>query len=157
MTTVRMISTRFCTGAGLKKCRPMTRPGCDVAAEISVTDSDEVLVARMASAPTIPSRARKISCLTGELLDDRLDDEVAVLDVGQLGGEGDPVDQLRRLLLGELAPLDGPGGGVLDVLATALEGLLVQLDADHLVAVAGEDLGDAGAHRAEADDADRTG
>ena len=49
MTTVRMISTRFCTGAGLKKCTPMTRPGCEVAVLISVTDSDEVLVASSAS------------------------------------------------------------------------------------------------------------
>ena len=39
-------------------------------------------------------------------------------------------------------------------LAPALEGLLGQLDADHLVAVAGEHLGDAGTHGAEADHAD---
>ena len=31
VTTVRMTSTNFCTGAGLKKCIPMTRPGCEVA------------------------------------------------------------------------------------------------------------------------------
>jgi hypothetical protein len=60
-----MISTRFCTGAGLKKCSPTTRPGCEVAAEIAVTDRDEVLVARMASVATMPSSARKISCFTG--------------------------------------------------------------------------------------------
>ena len=59
-----MISTRFCTGAGLKKCTPMTRPGCEVAVPISVTDSEEVLVARIASTRTISSRAWKISCLT---------------------------------------------------------------------------------------------
>ncbi len=64
VTTVRMISTRFCTGAGLKKCTPMTRPGWDVAVLISVTESEEVLVASTASAPTISSRARKICCFT---------------------------------------------------------------------------------------------
>ena len=64
VTTVRMISTRFCTGAGLKKCTPMTRPGCEVAVPISVTDSDEVLVASTASTLTISSSARKICCLT---------------------------------------------------------------------------------------------
>ena len=49
VTTVRTISTRFCTGAGLKKCTPTTRPGRVLAVEISVTGSDEVLVARIAS------------------------------------------------------------------------------------------------------------
>ena len=49
VTTVRTISTKLCTGAGLKKCTPTTRPGCEVAAAISVTDSDEVFVASTAS------------------------------------------------------------------------------------------------------------
>ena len=40
------------------------------------------------------------------------------------------------------------------VLATAVQGLVVELDADDLVAVAGEDLGDAGTHGPESDDAD---
>ena len=65
VTTVRMISTRFWTGAGLKKCTPTTRPGCEVAVEISVTDSEEVLVARIASGPTMPSRVRNSSCFSG--------------------------------------------------------------------------------------------
>ncbi len=65
VTTVRMISTSFCTGAGLKKCTPITRPGWELAVEISVTESDEVLVARIASGRTTSSRARKIFCLTG--------------------------------------------------------------------------------------------
>ena len=60
-----MISTSACTGAGLKKCTPMTRPGWEVAVLISVTDSEEVLVASTASGPTISSSARKICCLTG--------------------------------------------------------------------------------------------
>ena len=65
VTTVRTISTRFWTGAGLKKCTPTTRPGWEVAVEISVTDSDEVLVARIASGDTIVSRLRNSSCLSG--------------------------------------------------------------------------------------------
>src|SRR6478735_6753498 len=64
VTTVRTISTRFCTGAGLKKCTPTTRPGCALAVEISVTDSEEVLVARMADGATIASSSRKIPFLT---------------------------------------------------------------------------------------------
>ncbi len=49
VTTVFTISTSFITGAGLKKCMPMTWFGRVVATEISVTDSDDVLVARIAS------------------------------------------------------------------------------------------------------------
>ena len=64
VTTVRMISTRFCTGAGLKKWTPTTRPGWALEVEISVTDSDEVLVARMAWGETTDSSSRKICFLT---------------------------------------------------------------------------------------------
>ena len=64
MTTVRTISTRFCTGAGLKKCTPITRPGWALAVEISVTDSDEVLVARIVSGATMPSSSLKMLFLT---------------------------------------------------------------------------------------------
>ena len=64
VTTVRMISRNFCTGAGLKKCTPITRPGLAVAVEISVTESEEVLVASTASSATMPSSVRKTSCLT---------------------------------------------------------------------------------------------
>ncbi len=60
VTTVRTISTRFWTGAGLKKCTPTTRPGRPFAVEISVTDSDEVFVARIASGETMSSSARKM-------------------------------------------------------------------------------------------------
>ena len=63
VTTVRTISTRFWTGAGLKKWTPMTRPGWALAVEISVTDSDEVLVARIVSGDTIASRSRKTAFL----------------------------------------------------------------------------------------------
>ena len=59
-----MISTRSWTGAGLKKWTPMTRPGRELAVEISVTESDEVLVARIASGATMSSSSRKIPFLT---------------------------------------------------------------------------------------------
>ncbi len=51
VTTVRTSSTSFCTGAGLKKCIPTTLPGRPVRTEISVTDSDEVLDARIDVGP----------------------------------------------------------------------------------------------------------
>ena len=59
------------------------------------------------------------------------------------------------VLLAQLAARDGAGGGVLEVLAAAVERLVVDLDADDGEAVAGEHLRDAGTHGAEADDADR--
>ena len=61
---------------------PITRPGCDVAAEISVTDKDEVLVASTASGRTISSSCWKIAALQIQVLDNRLDHEIAVLEVG---------------------------------------------------------------------------
>src|SRR6476469_3173428 len=63
VTTVRTISPRSCTGAGWKKCTPTTRPGWALAVEISVTDSEEVFVARIAVGETIVSSSRKIPFL----------------------------------------------------------------------------------------------
>ncbi len=59
VTTVRTTSTSCCTGAGLKKWTPITRPGRELAVEISVTERLEVLVARTVSGPTMPSSSRK--------------------------------------------------------------------------------------------------
>lgn len=63
VTTVRTISTRFWTGAGLKKWMPTTRPGRELAVEISVTERLEVLVASTASGATIPSSSRNSAFL----------------------------------------------------------------------------------------------
>ncbi len=49
-------STRRITGAGLKKCMPATRSGWRSGAAIAETDSEEVFVARMQSAPSTFSR-----------------------------------------------------------------------------------------------------
>ena len=64
VTTVRTTSTRRWTGAGLKKWMPTTRPGAEVAVESSVTESEEVLVARMAPGATTESSSRKMPTLT---------------------------------------------------------------------------------------------
>ena len=71
------ISTSGISGAGLKKCIPTTRSGEAVAAAISVTESAEVFVARIASGRQIRSSSANSSTLRLELLDDRLDHEVA--------------------------------------------------------------------------------
>ena len=54
----------------------------------------------------------------------------------------------------ELAAADRAAGRVLDVAPSARHLLVGLLDADDVEPVAGKDFGDAGAHRAEADDAD---
>ena len=80
VTTVRTTSTSLSTGAGLKKCIPTTLDGRLVATEISVTDSDEVLVARMVSGPADLVGGGEDLLLEVEALGDRLDHHV---DVGQ--------------------------------------------------------------------------
>jgi hypothetical protein len=52
------------TGAGLKKCMPITLLGRPVTTESSVTDRLEVLVARIVSGGQILSSAAKISALS---------------------------------------------------------------------------------------------
>ena len=61
---VRMISTSGRTATGLKKCRPASRSGCSRLAPISVTESDDVFVARMHSGETTASRSAKTCCFT---------------------------------------------------------------------------------------------
>jgi hypothetical protein len=58
------ISTRRITEAGLKKCRPSTFSGRVVAVAISLTDSAEVLVARIAWPGVAASRAANTSSLS---------------------------------------------------------------------------------------------
>ena len=63
---VRTTSTSFITGTGLKKCSPTNRCGRLVEAAISVTVSDEVLLAKIVDAGQSPSSARNNSCLAGK-------------------------------------------------------------------------------------------
>ncbi len=60
---------------------PTTRLGLIVATAISVTGSEEVFVARIASSATIASSLREDLLLEVEVLGHRLDDELAVLEV----------------------------------------------------------------------------
>ena len=155
VTTVRTISTSCCTGAGLKKCTPMTRPGLELAVEISVTDRHEVLVARIASGADDRVELAEDRLLGLQRLDDGLDHEVGGGEVLERGRERDPAEQLGLLGLGHLLPLHRAAGRVLEVLPAAGQRVLVLLDPDDRVTVAGEHLGDAGTHGAQADHADR--
>ena len=85
---------------------------------------------------------------------DRLDDELDVGEVGQRRRGRDPAEQLVPLGLGQLAARDRTCRGVLEVGAAPRDRRLVNLDAHDVEPGSREHLGDARAHRAEADHAD---
>ena len=107
---LRTTSISFITGAGLKKCVPMTRSGRRVARAISMIGSAEVLVARIASSETMAVELLEERDLGRELLDDRLDAEIALAEILEAGREreqtGDPVEVLLAELAGLAAALE---------------------------------------------------
>ena len=154
VTTVRITSTSFITGAGLKKCSPMTCSGREVATEISVTLSEEVLVARIASGRQIRSSSPKIFRLRSSRSGTASMTRSTSPQRGQSDGEGDPVQERVALLGGELAPGDRAVGGADQGGPPPFQRVLGDLHREHVDPVAGEHLDDAGAHGAQADDAD---
>ena len=60
----RTISSSGMTATGLKKWKPTRRSGCSRSSAIAVTESEEVLVARMHSGETIASTSSKTCFLT---------------------------------------------------------------------------------------------
>ena len=144
------------SGAGLKKCIPTTRSGVDVAAAISVTDSADVFVARIASGRVMRLELGEQLELGLEILDDRLDHEVAVGEVGEVGRDAQPPERDVPLLCRHLLLVDLALEEVRDPVPRARRAELVRdLPADGLVARLDRQLRDAGTHGSEADDADR--
>ena len=76
----RTTSTSGTCGTGWRKCRPITRSERRVRAAISVTESDEVFVARMSSGGQTWSSLWKIEVLQLEVLHHALDDDVRRLE-----------------------------------------------------------------------------
>ena len=149
-----MISTSGISGAGLKKCMPTTRSGVDVGGR-DLGDGERRRVRR--EHRVRPADALELGeelLLRRELLDDRLDHEVAVGEVGEVGRQREPADRgVARGLL-ELSLLHLAREEVRDPVARALAELERDLAADRLDARLDAELRDAGAHRAEPDDAD---
>ena len=154
VTTVCTISTKPCTGAGLKKCTPITRPGCEVAEEISVTESEEVLVARIVSSETMPSSCLKMSFLTSTDSTTASTTRSASLSSSSEVVNAHPAVQLLLVLLGQLAAGDRASRRVLDVLPAAVDAVIVDLHAHDGVPMTGEHLRDPGTHGAQSDNAD---
>ena len=149
-----MTSTSFITGAGLKKCTPTILLGA-AGADRDVGDRQRRGVGgEDGVVPAHPVQLGEDRALQVEPLGHCLDDEVAVAQVGEFGGQRDPAEDLALRVLGEPAAFHRPPGGGLQVPAAALQRVLVHLDADDAEAAAREHLGDARAHGAQSDDPD---
>ena len=154
VTTVRTTSTSFMTGAGLKKCIPMTLLGRPVTTESSVTDRLEVLVARMVSGGQILSSWEKTSALSS-----MRSGTASITSSAPARSSSEVVKRIRSKIcvaVGgvELAAADRPVGGLLDVAAAAGHRLVVDLHGGDRQARSREHLGDAGTHGAQPHDAD---
>ena len=154
VTTVRTTSTSFMTGAGLKKCIPMTLFGRPVTTESSVTERLEVLVARIVSGGQILSSCGEDLGLELHALGHGLDDQFGVREVLQRRAEADALEDRVAVGRVELAAADRAVGGVLDVPAAAVQRVVGDLDGGDRQARSREDLHDAGTHGAQPHDAD---
>ncbi|CAM5644870.1 hypothetical protein SGRIM128S_01961 [Streptomyces griseomycini] len=145
-------STSGSSGAGLKKCRPTKRPGERRAPPMAVTDRDEVLVASRQSSATMSSSPQEQVLFDVQPLQDRLDDQGAVRQLGEVfggqqpGAGGVPVGAGEPVLLDE--PVQ-PGADRVGGLPCAPGDGVVQ---PYGMARDQRDLGDSLAHGAGADD-----
>jgi hypothetical protein len=92
--------------------------------------------------------------LGGEVLDDRLDDEIALAQLAEVGDGTHPAED--RVALGglELAAVDLLGERLLEACDHRVGGALGAAAQDHFDPGLGRDLGDAGAHDPRTHDAD---
>ncbi len=151
----RTTSTSFITGAGLKKWMPQTRSGRLVCTASSTTGSVEVLVARIAVRLDDLLELDEQRLLDGEVLDHRLDHQVAVEQVAEVVGGGDAGEDGLALGVVELALLDLLGQALVEARGQGVGARRGARAHDHLVAGLGGHLGQAGAHDPRADDPDR--
>ena len=96
-----MISTSGITGAGLKKCRPITHSGRSVAAANRMIGMDAMLLESSASGRTILSRAAKISVFASKSSTTAAHHQVAAGQLFQSVGEADALRNVVALLDGE--------------------------------------------------------
>ena len=153
VTTVRITSTNDSTGAGLKKCSPTTRRGLAVATAISVTDSEEVLVASTVSGPTMRSRAAKMSFLRS-----RCSGTASTTRPQPATASSDVAYRTRACTAAASSGVSFPRSTALAVECSSASrprarARLVDLDRDDVQPGPGHYLDDAGAHRPQSDDA----
>ena len=142
------------TGTGLKKCMPTTRDGAAVAAAISVTDREEVFVARMQSSPKCSAACGEDRRLDVEVLQDGLDDERA-----RLRAAPRPIASYVTRRSSRAAAISGlPSRQARAMSATAASSWCGSgIDQADPVSGRQRDLGDPAAHGAGPDHAHRSG
>ena len=153
LRSVRTISTSGSTGAGLKKCIPMTRSGRSVASAISATESAEVFVARIASARDTRSSSANSSRFASS--------SSTIASITRSHSARSPgrsscgaARARRRARPRRASPSRPRGREVLDPAAGTFVQLVAHLAPDDLVPREHADLRDARAHRPQTDDAD---
>ena len=134
---------------------PQTLSGLLAAEARSVMEMEEVLVRRRASWGRTSSKAAKASFF-GPTLSTwySLDRGAHLGHILLIHGPVDAVLVFPRLLLGERAPVREARETFADVALGLFERLNVGVAGDDLVTGLGGELDDAGAHRADAEDAD---
>ena len=153
----RMSSTSCITGTGFMKCMPMKLLGPVGRGASRVIEIDEVLEARMAPGFRCGISFLKISRFTVLLLGRRLDHEVAVAEPLVVGAGRDALQRRGLVLVRDLAARDLAGDVAVDAPAIARSSALgVDIAEPHVIAGERADMGDAVAHLAGADDADRS-
>ena len=149
---VGTISRSFITLAGLKKWRPMKRPGFGSA----LGDGAGVEVGGVGREDRVRAAGGaelgEDGALDGEVLEHGLDDEIGVGEGGIVGGGGDAGHAVGGVGLGQAAALDGAVEDAAEVGEAAGQRLVVALDQRDGDAGVAQRGGDAGAHRAAADD-----
>ncbi len=153
-SSARTTSTSGISGAGLKKCIPTTRSGRG-GRRGDLGHGERGGVRGEDGVP--PAEALELDeqrALRLELLDDRLDHEVAVDELGHLGRRPQPPERGVARVLRELALLDLAREEVPDALGRGLAQLVADLPPDDVEAGLDRDLRDPGPHRPETDDTD---
>ena len=155
VVSARITSTSFISGTGLKKCRPPTLSGRLVAGASSVMHSDEVFDAMMQCGADHRLDLRVGLLLDLDVLDDRLDHQIAVLQVGVLRRAGEVAERRRLRVLGDLALRRRRRQELVDAAEPLLQHVLVHFEHDGLEPGRRRHLRDARAHQPAAEHANR--
>ena len=152
----RTISSSGSTATGLKKWKPTTRSGCSSFAAISETDSDEVLVARIASGRTTASSSANTCCLTPiSSKTASMTKSASPKAVGLVQVAGDQRLEPVGLVLADPALAEQLVDLAVDVADALVDPLLVDVGQhDRHLEAAGEQQRELRGHQARADHAD---
>ena len=153
VSAARITSTSRMSGTGLKKCSPQTRSRWRQARAIAATGSDEVLVASTVAAGTMSSSAVNRRCLGSSCSMMASITICAGASSSQPHREREPPSASAAAWRGDLTLLREPRDPRVYFAACLAERRLARVVQDDLEPRHQRRLGDAGAHRARADDA----